>query len=125
MRSILAIANALPALPRGIFVEGWSADEVPDPPVSAGAFHARVVKALESHHTPPATIVGDVFAVGASTLASVSASGSPARFRKPSGRYGRHDPDTVGGRAQAIVVIRPPSTRTAAPLTAAASGLAR
>jgi uncharacterized protein (DUF2267 family) len=63
MRSILAIANALPALPRGILVEGWSADDVPDPPVSAEAFHARVVKALESHHTPPATIVGDVFAV--------------------------------------------------------------
>jgi uncharacterized protein (DUF2267 family) len=63
MRSILVIANALPALPRGIFVEGWLADDVPESPATAEAFLARVVKALESHHTPPATIVGDVFAV--------------------------------------------------------------
>jgi uncharacterized protein (DUF2267 family) len=63
MRSILTIANALPTLPRGIFIEGWSADDVPEPPMSAEAFRARVAKALEAHHTPPETIVEDVFAV--------------------------------------------------------------
>jgi uncharacterized protein (DUF2267 family) len=68
MRSVLTIANALPALPRGIFIEGWSADDMPDPPASADAFLARVAKALETHHTPPATIVGDVFAVWAENL---------------------------------------------------------
>jgi uncharacterized protein (DUF2267 family) len=68
MRSVLTIANALPALPRGIFIEGWSADDVPESPATAEAFQARVAKALESHHTPPETIVEDVFAVWAENL---------------------------------------------------------
>jgi uncharacterized protein (DUF2267 family) len=67
-RSILAIANALPVLPRGIFIDGWSADDVPEPVASAEAFLARVTKALESHHTPPETIVEDVFAVWSENL---------------------------------------------------------
>ncbi|MCB1488208.1 MAG: DUF2267 domain-containing protein [Bauldia sp.] len=60
---VLAVANALPALPRGIFLDGWSLDEERFTPASAKAFTAAVADDLKAHHVPPDTIVADVFAV--------------------------------------------------------------
>lgn len=59
---VLDFADALPPLPRGIFIEGWRPAE-PEPLTSAQAFTAEVVTALAPHHVPPDTIVPDVFAV--------------------------------------------------------------
>lgn len=60
-RAVLAIANALPALERGIFLEGWTLDTPPDPPESPAAFHARIYERVKGHHSPPASIAADVF----------------------------------------------------------------
>ena len=35
--AVLTVANALPALERGIFLEGWSLDYTPRPPASAAS----------------------------------------------------------------------------------------
>jgi uncharacterized protein (DUF2267 family) len=59
---VLDFADALPPLPRGIFIEGWRPAE-PAPVDSAEAFTREVVAALAPHHVPPDTIVADVFAV--------------------------------------------------------------
>ena len=59
--AVLVIANALPALERGIFLEGWSLDHTPDPPRSAADFYARVFKRVQAHHAPPPSIAADVF----------------------------------------------------------------
>jgi len=67
---VLAIANALPALPRGIFLEGWSLDEERFVPASPESFTAAVADDLKAHHVPPATITADVFAVWATHLES-------------------------------------------------------
>ena len=59
---VLAFADALPPLPRGIFLEGWRpADPVPG--TSPEELLAEVVKSLSPHHSPPDSIVADVFAV--------------------------------------------------------------
>jgi uncharacterized protein (DUF2267 family) len=59
---VLNFADALPPLPRGIFIEGWRPAE-PKPLASAQGFTAEVVTVLAPHHVPPDTIVADVFAV--------------------------------------------------------------
>ncbi len=59
--AVLVVANALPALERGIFLEGWSLDDTPDPPVSAAEFYDRVYERVKGHHSPPETIAADVF----------------------------------------------------------------
>ncbi len=66
--AVLAVANAPPALPRGIFIEGWSLDETRQTPASREEFAAWVADDLKAHHTPPETIVGDVFFVWARFL---------------------------------------------------------
>ncbi len=59
---VLAFADALPPLPRGIFIEGWRVGEAA-PLASAEDFLKAVVARLAPHHAPPDTIVADVFAV--------------------------------------------------------------
>jgi uncharacterized protein (DUF2267 family) len=59
---VLNFADALPPLPRGIFIEGWRPAD-PLPLVSADAFLREVVERLAPHIIPPDTIVADVFAV--------------------------------------------------------------
>jgi uncharacterized protein (DUF2267 family) len=60
---VLKVANALPALPRGIFIEGWSLDETREIPASADAFFQGVHAQIHQHHAPPRSIVRDAFAV--------------------------------------------------------------
>jgi len=59
--AVLRIANALPALERGIFLDGWSLDYTPDPPVDADDFYRRVYRRVMGHHTPPESIAADIF----------------------------------------------------------------
>ena len=59
---ILNFADALPPLPRGIFLEHWRPGD-PAPLASAENFLHEVIAALAPHHVPPDTIVSDVFAV--------------------------------------------------------------
>jgi uncharacterized protein (DUF2267 family) len=58
----LNFADALPPLPRGIFLEHWRPGD-PAPLASAENFLHEVIAALAPHHVPPDTIVSDVFAV--------------------------------------------------------------
>jgi uncharacterized protein (DUF2267 family) len=58
----LAFADALPPLPRGIFIEGWRPAE-PLPVISAKQFIQHVIESMSPHHVPPAPIVSDVFTV--------------------------------------------------------------
>jgi uncharacterized protein (DUF2267 family) len=50
---VLKMANALPALPRGIFIEGWSLDEKPESRTSADALFQGVHAQIQQHHAPP------------------------------------------------------------------------
>jgi uncharacterized protein (DUF2267 family) len=59
---VLAFADALPPLPRGIFLEGWRPAS-PVPLASPREFSAEVVQSLSAHHSPPNSIVSDVFGV--------------------------------------------------------------
>lgn len=62
LSQVLAFADALPPLPRGIFLEGWRPAD-PAPLVSPDEFLAEVNKSLSPHHSPPHSIVADVIAV--------------------------------------------------------------
>lgn len=59
---ILTFADALPPLPRGLFLEGWR-----PAPVRALKSEAQLAKEvyddLTAHHSPPETIVSDVLGV--------------------------------------------------------------
>lgn len=59
--AVLVIANQLPALERGIFLDQWSLDYQPDPPRDADEFHDRIYQRVKAHHAPPASITADVF----------------------------------------------------------------
>jgi uncharacterized protein (DUF2267 family) len=59
---VLDFADALPPLPRGIFIEGWRPAD-PLPLASADDFLHEVIKHLAPHQVPPDGIVTDVFAV--------------------------------------------------------------
>jgi uncharacterized protein (DUF2267 family) len=64
---VLRFADALPPLPRGIFIEGWRpADAMPL--ASADDFLREITKNLAPHVIPPDTIASDVFAVMAKYL---------------------------------------------------------
>src|SRR5664279_4784581 len=56
---VLNFADALPPLPRGIFIEDWRPAE-PLPVKSAKDFIRDVIKDLAPHHVPPDSIVKDV-----------------------------------------------------------------
>ena len=60
---VLRVANALPALPRGILLEGWSLSDRVSTPATADAFHEGVFERIKAHHTPPADIVPATFRV--------------------------------------------------------------
>jgi len=61
-QQVVAFADALPPLPRGIFIEGWRPAD-PLSVSSASDLLREVVKDLAPHHVPPDSIVADVFAV--------------------------------------------------------------
>jgi uncharacterized protein (DUF2267 family) len=71
--AVLAIANVLPALERGIFLEGWTLDRAPRPVPDAQTFFERIYERVKDHHTPPATIVSDVFALWQAKLGPAKA----------------------------------------------------
>lgn len=60
---VLAVANRFPALPRGIFLEGWSLTQPPSVPASSEEFHRRVYRLIEDHHAPGSDIPAATFAV--------------------------------------------------------------
>jgi uncharacterized protein (DUF2267 family) len=64
---VLAFADALPPLPRGIFLERWRPTG-PLPLASPQQLTAEVATDLASHHAPPDTIVADVLVVLAERL---------------------------------------------------------
>lgn len=59
----LAIANALPALARGVMLEGWVLGAKKQTVASAAEFHERLVSRLEPHQPPPEDIAEAVFSV--------------------------------------------------------------
>lgn len=72
-RGVIAIANVLPALERGIFLDDWSLDYTPRAIPDADAFAARVYARVKEHHAPLDTLVGDVFWVLNEKLGAKSA----------------------------------------------------
>jgi uncharacterized protein (DUF2267 family) len=58
---VLAVASALPALERGIFLDGWHLGGSPKTIPSAEIFFDRVYQRVKDHHTPPPSLVADVF----------------------------------------------------------------
>ncbi|AXK41310.1 DUF2267 domain-containing protein [Erythrobacter aureus] len=59
--AVLEIANALPALERGIFLDGWRLDEAKEEPTTPDEFQDRVYDRVRAHHFRVETLVGDVF----------------------------------------------------------------
>jgi uncharacterized protein (DUF2267 family) len=59
---VISFADALPPLPRGIFIEGWRPGE-PQPLTTADAFLRALTENLAPHQIPPDSIVSDVFAI--------------------------------------------------------------
>jgi uncharacterized protein (DUF2267 family) len=59
---VISFADALPPLPRGIFIEGWRPGE-PQPLTTADAFLRALTENLAPHQIPLDSIVSDVFAI--------------------------------------------------------------
>jgi uncharacterized protein (DUF2267 family) len=59
---VISFADALPPLPRGIFIEGWHPGE-PQPLTTADVFLRALTENLAPHQIPPDSIVSDVFAI--------------------------------------------------------------
>jgi uncharacterized protein (DUF2267 family) len=68
----LTLTEALPPLPRGIFVESWRPAD-PLPLISVSDFLRNVIERMSPHHIPPDSIVTDVFAVLAERSEPVNA----------------------------------------------------
>ena len=66
--AVIEIANAFPALERGILLADWTLDYEPDPPPSAEVFHQRVYEKVKGHHSPPESLTADVFWLWAQKL---------------------------------------------------------
>lgn len=58
---VLRVANALPALERGIFLDGWSLEEGPVSVDDVDRFADRVYDRVKAHHFRVPSLVGDVF----------------------------------------------------------------
>jgi len=65
----LAIANALPALARGIMLEGWRLGGAKSEIASSESFHRLLCAHLKEHHAPPDDLATAVFAVWRKKLA--------------------------------------------------------
>lgn len=61
VESVIEIANQLPALERGIFLQDWRLDEGPVPLPDADTFRDRVYQRVEAHHFRVPSLVEDVF----------------------------------------------------------------
>ena len=59
--AVVAIANALPALERGIFLEDWDLHQKADPPRDPAEFFDRIYERIKGHHAPVPSIASDVF----------------------------------------------------------------
>jgi uncharacterized protein (DUF2267 family) len=59
---VLAFADALPPLPRGLFIEGWRPGAA-QPLKSEHALPDEIYRSLTAHHSPPKGIVRDVLLV--------------------------------------------------------------
>ena len=59
----LVIANALPALARGVMLEGWTLGAGKHNVASRAEFYDRLVSRLEPHQPPPEDIAEAVFSV--------------------------------------------------------------
>ena len=69
-QAVIAFANVLPALERGIFLGDWDLDRPPNPVPDAASFTARVYQRVKDHHAPLDSLVEDVFWVLADKLGS-------------------------------------------------------
>jgi uncharacterized protein (DUF2267 family) len=58
---VLTVANALPALERGIFLDGWTLQEEHIPAIDAELFCERVFERVRAHHFRVPSLVADVF----------------------------------------------------------------
>ena len=58
---VVTIANQLPALERGIFLQDWRLDEGPIDLPDADPFRARVYERVKAHHFRVESLVQDVF----------------------------------------------------------------
>lgn len=58
---VLDVANALPALERGIFLEGWCLGELKHKISDADDFRNRVYQRVRAHHFYVPSLVSDVF----------------------------------------------------------------
>lgn len=58
---VIEIANQLPALERGIFLDGWRLDEGPVDLPDAATFAERVYERVKAHHPRVPSLVSDVF----------------------------------------------------------------
>jgi uncharacterized protein (DUF2267 family) len=58
---VITVANALPALERGIFLEGWSLSYTPVEIRDSSEFRERVFDRVKAHHARIDTLVEDVF----------------------------------------------------------------
>ncbi|MFC2951860.1 DUF2267 domain-containing protein [Marinicaulis aureus] len=59
----LVIANALPALARGVMLDGWALGARKHTVASGTEFYERLVSRLEPHQPPPEDIAEAVFSV--------------------------------------------------------------
>jgi uncharacterized protein (DUF2267 family) len=59
--AVVAIANVLPALERGIFLEDWDLHQQPDPPRDPAEFFERIYRRVAGHHASVPSIPSDVF----------------------------------------------------------------
>lgn len=70
---VLTFANAMPPLPRGIFIENWEPNQTLPQLASAEQFTQGVFDRLSPHIVPPDSIVRDVFAIWAQFLSPLNA----------------------------------------------------
>ena len=70
---VLDFADALPPLPRGIFIEHWRPGVNPPILENSEDFTRRVIERLSPHYIPPDSIVADVFKVWVSISAPANA----------------------------------------------------
>lgn len=71
---VLTVANALPALERGIFLEGWTLQEESHEIKDSDDFCERVYQRVKAHHFRVPSLVADVFWLWSQKLDTSAAS---------------------------------------------------